>query len=128
MGAVLLSVFGGLAFVLAMIGIYGVMSNSVTQRTPEIGVRMAFGAQPGDVLRLVLRQGMILAIAGAAAGLLVALAAGRFVADLLFGIQPQDPITLATVTVSLLVVAAVACYLPARRATRIDPLVALRDE
>jgi predicted permease len=128
MGAVLLSVFGGLAFTLAMIGIYGVMSHSVAQRTPEIGIRMAFGAQPRDVMRLILGQGMRLALVGTAAGVVAALLLGRLVADLLFGIRPQDPVTIVVVTVALSAVAMVACYIPARRATRVDPLVALRDE
>jgi predicted permease len=128
MGAALLSIFGGLALVLAMIGIYGVMSYSVAQRTQEIGFRIALGAQPRDVLWLVLRQGMALALAGAAAGIGAALLAGRLIADLLFGVRPQDPATLATVTASLCAVALAACYLPARRATRVDPLVALRNE
>ncbi len=128
MGAALLSIFGGLALVLAMIGIYGVMSQSVAQRTPEIGVRMAFGAQPGDVLRLIMRQGMWLALSGAGAGVIVSLIIGRWIGNLLFGIQPQDPLTLVSVTAMLSAVALVACYIPARRATRVDPLVALRED
>ena len=128
MGAALLSIFGGLALVLAMIGIYGVMSYSVAQRTSEIGIRMALGARPGDVLRMVMRQGMWLAASGAAAGIIAALLLGWLIADLLFGIPPHDPVTLAGVVVALFAVALVACYIPARRATRVDPLVALRAE
>ena len=128
MGAALLSIFGGLALVLAMIGVYGVMSYSVAQRTPEIGFRIALGAQPINVLWLVMRQGLTLAASGALAGILLAVLAGRSIASLLYGIEPADPVTLLTVTGALTLVATLACYIPARRATRVDPLVALRAE
>jgi putative ABC transport system permease protein len=128
MGAALLSIFGGLALVLAMIGIYGVMAYSVAQRTQEMGFRMAIGAGPRDVLWLVLRQGMLLAVLGAAAGVAAAVAVGRLIAGLLFGIRPYDPVTLTAVVLALCSVALLACYLPARRATRVDPLTALRTE
>ncbi len=128
MGAALLSIFGGLALVLAMIGVYGVMSYSVAQRTPEIGFRIALGAQPMNVLWLVMRQGLVLAACGALAGIVLAVLAGRSIATLLYGIQPADPLTLVTVTGALTLVAMLACYIPARRATRVDPLVALRAE
>ena len=120
--------FGGLAGMLAVVGIYSVMSYNVAQRTQEIGFRIALGAQPGDVRRMVLRQGMTLAAAGVVAGIVAAVLAGRLIAGLLFGIRPQDPVTLALVTIGLAVVALAACYVPARRATRVDPLVALRNE
>ncbi len=128
MAAALLSIFGGLAFVLAMIGIYGVMAYSVAQRTAEMGFRIAIGAQPRDVRALVLRQGMLLAVVGSAAGVTIAVAVGRLIADLLFGIRPYDPLTLGAVVLALCAVALLACYVPARRATRVDPLIALRAE
>ena len=128
MGAALLSIFGGLALALAMIGVYGVMSYGVAQRTPEIGFRIALGAQPMNVLWLVMRQGLALAACGALAGMALAVLLGRSIATLLYGIQPADPLTLLTVTGGLTLVALLACYIPARRATRVDPLVALRSE
>jgi len=126
MGAALLGLFGALALILASIGIYGVLAYSVAQRTSEIGLRMALGAQPRQVLRLVLRQGMLLALIGAAVGILVALPVARLASGLLYGVSATDPITYAAITLLLMGVALLACYLPARRATRIDPLVALR--
>jgi putative ABC transport system permease protein len=128
MGAALLSIFGGLALALAMIGVYGVMSYSVTQRRQELGVRMALGAQASDVLLLVLKQGMTLAAGGAAIGLVLALALGRLVSTLLFGVSGRDPLTLGAVSASLTLVALLACVIPAWRAARVDPLVALRYE
>jgi len=128
MGAALLGLFGLLALVLASVGIYGVLAYSVAQRTAEIGIRMALGAQPGEVLRLVLRQGMSLAALGALLGLGSALLLARTAANLLYGVSATDPITYAAITVLLLLVAMLACYIPARRATRIDPVVALRFE
>lgn len=128
MGAALLGLFGLLALILASIGIYGVLSYSVTQRTSEIGIRMALGAGSGQVLALVLRQGMLLAAIGVGLGILVALPVARTASTLLYGVSATDPLTYVAITATLLVVAFLACYIPARRATRIDPLVALRFE
>ena len=124
----LLAVFAGMALLIAAIGIYGVLSYSVTQRTREIGLRMALGAQPGDVLGLVVRQGMAVAAIGIAAGVAGALAFSRVLASLLFGVEPRDPATLAAAAVSLAAIALAACAIPARRAASVDPMSALRQE
>jgi len=122
------AMFGGLAMLLAAVGLFGLMSYSVARRTSEIGIRMALGAQSRDVLRLVMSESMRLVAIGVAIGLGVAIAAGRLVASLLFGLGATDAITMVVATLVMVFVSATAGYLPARRASRVDPLVALHYE
>jgi ABC-type antimicrobial peptide transport system permease subunit len=122
------SLFGGLAVLLASVGLFGLMSYSVARRTSEIGIRMALGAQPMDVLRLLMRESMILVAAGVVIGVVSAVGASRLVASLLFGLAATDMLTMTLAVVLMVLVSAFAGYLPARRASRVDPMVALHYE
>ena len=124
----LLTVFAGVGLVLAIAGIYGLIAYSVTQRTRELGIRMALGALPSGIRWLVLRQCLAPVGAGLACGLIASGIAGRLLSSLLFGVSAADPVTLAAVAIVLAAIAAVAAYIPARRATRLDPVVALRED
>jgi ABC-type antimicrobial peptide transport system permease subunit len=126
-GAVLAAVFGVLGLTLAIVGVYGVISYAASQKTHEIGIRMALGAQPEDILKLILRQGLVIVAVGLVLGVMAALAVGRVVGNFLT-VSPMDPVTYLTVSALLTIVALVACYVPARRAMRVDPMVALRYE
>jgi putative ABC transport system permease protein len=122
----LLSGFSLVAIVLASVGLYGLVSFSVSERTAEIGIRLALGAGRESVVGLVMRQGMTIALAGLAAGVTASVALTRYLGTMLFGVTPTDPITYALIGAVVALISAIACYLPARRATRVDPLVAIR--
>jgi ABC-type antimicrobial peptide transport system permease subunit len=126
--AVLTGLFAVLGLLLAAIGLFGLVSYSVAQRTNEIGVRMALGAQKRDVVSMILRQGLRLLLVGLAIGITGALALTRFLSSLLYGVAPTDPVTFTAVSLILIVVALLACYIPARRAAKVDPMIALRYE
>jgi predicted permease len=127
-GAMLFAIFGGLALLLAVVGLYGVKAYSVTRRTREIGIRMALGAEPGAVQRMILREGLVMTLSGGALGLLLALGLGQACASMLYEVSPTDPLAFALAPTVLFVTAMAACWLPARKATRISPLTALRSE
>ncbi len=124
----LFAVFAGVALFLAAIGLYGVMAYSVKQRTSEIGIRLALGAQPSHVLKLIVGQGMMLTLAGILVGVAGAFGLTRLLSSLLYGIAPSDPATFVIVSVMLLAVSLLACYIPARRAMKVEPIEALRYE
>lgn len=128
MSAILTGIFAGLALILAAVGIYGVISYSVMQRTQEIGIRMALGAEQDHILSMVLKHGALVSLSGIALGLVAAFGLARLIASLLFQVSPSDPPTFSLVPLLLLAVALLACYIPARRATRVDPMIALRNE
>ena len=128
MAAIALGSFGVLALILAAVGIYGVMSHVVAGRTREIGLRMALGAQLSDVQKLILKQGMFLAAIGSVCGLIIALGGARMMKSLLYGVSTSDPITFTCVALLLFSIAFLACWIPARRARRVEPMIALRAE
>jgi putative ABC transport system permease protein len=125
---VLLAAFAGTALLLAVMGIYGVTAYSVAQRTQEIGVRMALGAQPGNIFRMIMLEGLVLAGVGVGFGLAGAFALTRLIRSMLYGVPPHDPVTFGAAAAFLAGLALAACFFPARRATRVDPMIALRDE
>jgi putative ABC transport system permease protein len=126
--AAMVSLFGGLALVLALVGVYGVTAYSVVRRTREIGIRTALGAEPGMVLRMILREGALMTLGGAALGFLLALGIGRAFSGMLYQVSPLDPVAFTLAAAMLVATALLACWLPARRAAKVDPIVALRNE
>jgi ABC-type antimicrobial peptide transport system permease subunit len=128
LAAALAGILGALGLILALVGVFGVISFSVSQRTNEIGIRMAMGAAEASILRMILRQGVWIISTGLLSGIVLAVAISRMVGDFVSGVSPYDPLTYVCVTAILAVVALLACYVPARRATRVDPVIALRYE
>jgi ABC-type antimicrobial peptide transport system permease subunit len=124
----MVSLFGALALLLALVGVYGVMAYSVVRRTREIGIRTALGAEPGTVLRMILREGLTMTLGGAALGFLLALGIGRAFSGMLYQVSPLDPVAFTLAAAMLVATALLACWLPARRAAKVDPIVALRNE
>ena len=124
----LLMAFAGLALVLAAVGVYGLMSYTITERTREIGIRVALGAQPRQMMHRAIRDGMLLALVGVTIGVVAALTSARVLSAFLFGVTPTDPLTFCAVAIVLLAVALLASYIPSRRALKVDPIVALRNE
>jgi putative ABC transport system permease protein len=127
-GARMFAIFGAVALLLAMVGLYGVRAYTVSRRTREIGIRMALGANAGDMLRGILREGLIVTSIGAGIGLLLSLAVGKALSSLLYRVSSVDPLVFSSAVILLVAISLLACYLPARRAARIDPMVALRYE
>ncbi len=128
MAATLLSIFGLLALSLAAIGLYGVMAYAVSQRTRELGIRISIGAERRDIFKLIVGEGLAISVVGSLAGLVTALAVTRLTANLLYGVSASDPVTFIVIVLLLLCVTLLACYFPARRATKVDPMTALRGE
>jgi ABC-type antimicrobial peptide transport system permease subunit len=128
LGAWIAGALGMLGMVLAVVGVYGVVSYVTSQRTHEIGIRMALGAAPGQIRKMILRQGIVIVAVGLALGLVAAVAAGNLAKTFLVSVSPTDPLTYVTVSLVLVAVALTACWIPARRATKVDPMIALRYE
>jgi len=125
---VMLAIAGSMALVLGIVGVYGVISYGVAQRSREVGIRIALGARSSEVRRMFVRQGLSMTLLGIAVGLAAAFALSQWMSSLLFGVSPKDPVTYAAVSIVLIIATAVACYMPARRATRVDPMESLRAE
>ena len=128
LGAVTFGAFGGIALLLAIVGVYGVKAYTVAHRSREIGIRMALGAMPADIFRLIMKQGVLQTAAAVGGGIALSLLAGKALASMLFNVSPADPLVLGAAVIVLAAASLLACYLPARRATRVNPLEALRTE
>lgn len=128
LGTTMFAIFGVLSLVLTALGLYSVVAYEIAQRTHEFGIRIALGAKPKRILQMVIGEGLLIAVAGAACGVAIAMALARFIEPLLFHVSPRDPLTFALVSLVLIVISALASALPARRATRVDPVIALRAD